>query len=106
MGLDVLADDGGRYIVNLLNVLEVIPENCVRIISNVALFVRGSCLHDNSSRWITQTPPPRPEARGTFTNVYPLHGYYRLVRIIFTMIGCIPSMHRTLSFPASVVWLL
>ena len=51
----------------MLNVFEVVPENCVRIISNVRLFVLGSCLHDKSSLWITPTPPPRPEARGAFT---------------------------------------
>ena len=56
----------------MLNVFEVVPENCVRIISNVRLFVLGSCLHDKSSLWITPTPPPRPEARGAFTNEYPL----------------------------------
>ena len=33
----------------MLNVFEVAPENCVRIISNVTLFDGGSCLHDNSS---------------------------------------------------------
>ena len=71
MCLGVLADDGGRQIVNMLNVFEVVPDNFVRIISNVTLFFLGSCLHDNSSLWITPIPP-RPEARGAFTNEYPL----------------------------------